>query len=273
MLLNVLPTTAHPVAADTWLIPTLAESPTGGVFGAHSLVIRGREPMLVDTGSALVRDAWLEQAFSVVDPEDVRWVFLSHDDHDHTGNLDVVLARCPNATLVANFGIVGRLALDTELPLDRMRWLEAGDTLDIGDRQLTIVRPPTFDSPATRGFHDSKTQLLWAVDSFGALVQGEVYEAGDVPRELYEPSFAMLNTWNTPWLEWLDTERFAAHVQTTAGLPTDIVVSAHGPVLRGAQIEDAFARTQALAAQPPAPQPGQSMLDELLSSLLAPAPA
>ena len=63
----------------------------------------------------------------------------------------------------------------------------------------------------------------------------------------------MLNTWNTPWLEWVDTERFAAHVQTTAALPTDIVASAHGPVLRGAAIDDAFARTQALAAQPPVP--------------------
>ena len=26
--------------------------------------------------------------FSIVEPDDVRWVFLSHDDHDHTGNLN-----------------------------------------------------------------------------------------------------------------------------------------------------------------------------------------
>jgi flavorubredoxin len=26
--------------------------------------------------------------FSLVDPKDVQWIFLSHDDVDHSGNLD-----------------------------------------------------------------------------------------------------------------------------------------------------------------------------------------
>ena len=156
MQLPVLPTRAHPVAADTWLDPDARRrARPAAYFGAHSLVIRGREPVIVDTGCTLVRDAWLEQAFSVVDPADVRWIFLSHDDHDHIGNLEVVLDLCPNATLLANFAIVARLALDVELPLERMRWVEPGDALDVGDRTLRFVRPPMFDSPATRGVYDT----------------------------------------------------------------------------------------------------------------------
>ena len=45
------------------------------------------------------------------------------------------------------------------------------------------------------------------------------------------------------------------------------MASAHGPILRGERIADAFARTAALAAQPALPTPGQAMLDELLSAL------
>ena len=273
MQLPVLPTTAHSVAPDTWLVPTFAASPTGGYFGAHSLVIRGREPVIVDTGCRFVRDAWVEQAFSVVDPADVRWIFISHDDHDHIGNLEVVLERCPNATLLVNFSIVGRLALDVELPLERMRWVEPGDTLDIGDRALHFVRPPTFDSPATRGVYDTSTRLLWGADAFGALTQGEVYDAVDVPADLYDQSFAALNTWNTPWLEWTDRDRFASHVQASAALDLDVVAGAHGPVLRGAAIPDAFRRTLDLAGQAPAPAPGQPLLDQLVGALLAPASA
>ena len=49
------------------------------------MVIRGREPVIVDTGAPVHRAQWLEKVFSVVEPEDVRWIFLSHDDGDHTG--------------------------------------------------------------------------------------------------------------------------------------------------------------------------------------------
>jgi flavorubredoxin len=273
MQLPLLSTTAQEIAQDTWLIPTLAEMPTGGYFGAHSLVIRGAEPVIVDTGCRFVRDAWLEQVFAVVEPADVRWVFVSHDDHDHIGNLDEVLARCPNATLVVNFGIVGRLALDVELPLERMRWVEPGDGFDAGDRSFAVLRPPTFDSPTSRALFDPHTGVLWAADSFGALVQGEVYEAADVPPELYEPSFAALNSWNTPWLEWIDRTRFDAHNRSVASLPIDVVASAHGPVLRDASIDEAFRRTLALAGAEPVPAPGTELLDLLVGTLTSPAAA
>src|SRR5262249_22955331 len=118
---TLLPTSPYEVAPETWLISTLAADPAGAYISAHSLVIRGEQPVIVDTGASLVRDPWSAQAFAVVEPEDVRWIFLSHDDHDHIGNLDLVLERCPNATLIASFPIVSRLAGDIELPLERMR--------------------------------------------------------------------------------------------------------------------------------------------------------
>src|SRR3954454_3030926 len=166
---QTLATTAHLIAPETWLIPTLAAEPSGAYFGAHSLVIRAQEPVIVDTGCSLVRDAWAAQVFSLVEPDDVRWVFLSHDDHDHVGNLEFVMETCPNATLVANFSIVGRLAGDIELPLDRMRWVDAGGTCAAAPPPSSLVPPPMFDSPTTRALHDSATNLMWAADSFGAL--------------------------------------------------------------------------------------------------------
>jgi flavorubredoxin len=271
MIPETLPTRPHPIAPDTWLVPTLAAEPSGAFVGAHSLVIRGAEPVLVDTGCSLVRDAWSDQIFSLVEPGDVRWVVLSHDDHDHLGNLDLVMDRCPNATLVATFAITHRLAGDIELPLERMRWLDVGESLDLGDRTLTAVRPPMFDSPATRGFFDSATQVLWAADSFGALVPGAVHEAADVPADLWEQSFATLNSWNTPWLEWVDADRFGAHVATTQALAPGAIASAHGPVLRDRMIDDAFTRTLDLAGQPPVPMPGSELLDLIVSGALAPA--
>lgn len=85
---------------------------------------------------------------------------------------------------------------------------------------------------------------------------------------MYDESFVALNLLNTPWLEWADAEKFAAHVATTESLPLQLVASAHGPVHRGPRIADAFRRTRELVGRAPAPQPGQDVL-ELLAAMFA----
>jgi flavorubredoxin len=154
-----------------------------------------------------------------------------------------------------------------------MRWVNVGERFDAGDRTFSLVRPPMFDAPSTRALHDSATNLLWAVDSFGALFAGAAYERADVPDDIYDFTFPLMNAWNTPWLEWVDVDRYTAMVDQSRSLRPDIVVSAHGPVLRGDQIDDAFNRTIALAAQPVPAPPGQEMLDQLLESLATAAAA
>ena len=96
----------------------------------------------------------------------MKWIYLSHDDVDHTGNLTTVLEMCQNATLVTNWFSVERMAADTILPLDRMRWVNDGESFSVGDRTLTAVLPPVFDSPTTRGLYDAKTGVYWAADAF-----------------------------------------------------------------------------------------------------------
>ena len=247
MVPEVLPTRPYNFAADTWLIPTLVRR---GIRLVHRCPQPGhRRRRTGDRRHRGFAGARALDGAGILDRRPGRCSLgvLSHDDHDHIGNLLPVLDMCPDATLVASFAIFQRLAGDVELPIERMRWVDVGESLDVGDRVLSAVRPPMFDSPATRGFFDDRTGVLWAADSFGALLPGEVHERADVPDDLFEASFDMLNSWNTPWLELVDRERFAAHVRNVARLPIEAIASAHGPVIRGAAIESAFERTVALA--------------------------
>ena len=68
-----------------------------------------------------------------------------------------------------------------ELPLERMRWVNPGESFDAGDRRLVAVRPPIFDAPTTRGLFDAKTGVYWAVDTFASLLPGHVTEVDDAP--------------------------------------------------------------------------------------------
>jgi flavorubredoxin len=259
------------VAPDTYLIPNLA--PAGPDFiPVNSLLILGEEPIVVDTGAPVHREHWLEQVYGLVDPEDIRWVFLSHEDGDHTGALDDVLEAAPQATLVMNFFSTERLALERPVHVERMIWREPGEFFEAGDRRLRLVLPPIFDGPATRGLYDEKTGVLWAVDSFAAATPGAVHRVEDLPKDLYEESFMAFSSLISPWHQFLDPDRYNRHVDTVEALNPVAVASAHGPILVGDAIHDAFDRVRTLAGAPKIPAPGQELLDEILASVVV-APA
>ena len=121
----------------------------GAPVGVHinTMVLASREPVVFDTGVSADRDGWLGAVSSVVDPDDVRWIVLSHDDHDHTGNLEAALEHFPNAIVVASWWMTERLTGSIELDPRRMHWVVSGDTLDIGDRTLVFQRPRSSTAP------------------------------------------------------------------------------------------------------------------------------
>lgn len=252
------------VAPDTYVIPELVPGPPGAYVALNSMVITGAEPVIVDTGNELSRCEWMEAAFSIVDPADVRWVFLSHDDHDHIGNLPAVLDACPKATLVTNWFTVERTVRAMELPLDRMRWVNPNESFDAGDRTLVAVRPPIFDSPTTRGLYDSKTGVYWAVDSFASLLPGHVTETDDVPYELWSESLTFFAQMVSPWVAMTDPAKFVATVDEIARLDITAVAGGHMARLQGDRLREAMSLLRALPTVPMAPLPGQADLEALL---------
>ena len=65
--------------------------------------------MLVDTGLPSEREGFLDALWSLVRPEDLRWVFLTHEDRDHAGNLLQVLEAAPRSRLVTNYVTLSKL--------------------------------------------------------------------------------------------------------------------------------------------------------------------
>jgi flavorubredoxin len=274
MDLTTVPTTTPvEIAPETFLIPNLAPAGPDLFLPVNSMVIRGSEPVIVDTGAPVHHDLWLEKVLSLVDPEDVRWIFLSHDDPDHTGGLLDILELAPQATLVTNFFSVERLALEKpELPLERMRWIEPGGSFDAGDRTLHLFRPPIFDGPTTRGLYDPTTATAWVADTFACLTPGSL-DVHDLPVDHVEEQLPAMNSIVSPWHQWLDPVAYGRHVDEVEALGLLTVASAHGPVVTGDAIHRAFDVVRGLAGRPNIPTPGQELLDELVAGALAGAGA
>ena len=61
---TTVPVTAPQVIApETWLIPSLAPAGPDVYIPVNSMVIRGAEPVIVDTGAPVHREVWLEKVF------------------------------------------------------------------------------------------------------------------------------------------------------------------------------------------------------------------
>ena len=256
------------IADDTYVVRQMfAEGLAPAAMFANSMVITGSEPIIVDTGSRINGDEWLEAAFSVVEPRDVRWIYLSHDDHDHTGNLFEVLERCPDAQLVMTWFMVERLAAEALVPLDRVRIVNDGETFRAGDRDLVTVIPPTFDSPTTRGLFDPKTGVYWAVDSFATAVPHELTDLDELDADFWRETFLLVQRTLSPWHRWLDPAKYAQHLDRVKALGATVIASAHGPATRGAQIDRSLELLRELPDLPPAPLPGQAELELILAVL------
>lgn len=218
---------------DAWtVLPSWLPVPGLGALPVNSFVLKGAEPMLVDTGLAMLGDAWMTALEGEVDPEDLRWIWLSHMDADHIGNLTRIMERAPNARVVTNFlgaGKMGMMGLDAS----RAHLLNPGDTLDVGGRTLTPVRPPYYDAPETIGFVDRKDGVFFAADSFGALLPEIVHETGEADANALRDGLVGWSSIDAPWLAQMDRTALAGMLEAIARIDPAYVLSGHLPLARG----------------------------------------
>ena len=260
------------IAADTYVIHQVQPALGEPLFVyLNSMVIVGEEPVIVDTGTPANREQWLEDVFSLVEPDDVRWVFLSHDDVDHSGNLEQVMTACPNAGLVCNWAMVERHTNCFNFPLDRCRWIIHDESFSVGDRTLHAVRPPVFDSPTTRGLYDPTTGVYWAVDTFATPLPDPNMGIADLDPEFWKFGLTMFAFGAvSPWLSMLDHDKYGRFVDSVQGLDMTTIAACHTPVIEGPFIRRAFDCVREFPLVDPPPVPDQSILDEIIAATAVP---
>ncbi|HET7488655.1 MAG TPA: MBL fold metallo-hydrolase [Acidimicrobiales bacterium] len=260
------------VAPDTWVIHSVQEALGQPLFvQLNSMVIVGSEPMIVDTGTIANRKQWLEDVFSLVEPQDVRWIFLSHDDVDHTGNLEQAMEACPNAKLVCNWAMIERHTNCFNFPIERCRWVMDGETLDIGDRTLHAFRPPVYDSPTTRGLFDPTTGLYWSSDSFATPLPHPEAGVADLEAEFWGFGMTLFAYGAiSPWLSLVDPVKYGAYVDRVQNLGITTVAGCHTPAIEGPFIDQAFSIVRGLPSTDPPPLPDQSILDQIVAATSQP---
>ena len=258
----------HRINSHVTVLNDHLEVPTIGFLPVNAFVLHAAEPVVVDTGLSLPGRGFMDALASAVDPTDVRWIWLTHPDRDHTGGIFELLDAAPKAKVVTTFLGAGIMSTSDPLPMDRIHLINPGQALDVGDRHLTAFRPPLFDSPDTVGFFDPMSGTCISSDCFGApmssadLAQG--HDVRDVPADDLRSAQLLWATVDSPWIHVADREAYLRTVEPLRAMDPDTILSTHLPPIVG----DTAASLDMLAVAPladPYVGPDQHALEEMLA--------
>ncbi|MEV7418908.1 MBL fold metallo-hydrolase [Streptomyces sp. NPDC089919] len=267
----------HRVRPDVSVLSDSLEVPGIGHLPVNAFVLHAAEPVVVDTGLGLPDRDFLALLGQALDPADVRWIWLTHPDRDHTGGIFALLEAAPRARVVTTFMGAGIMSCERPLPMDRLFLLNPGQTLDVGDRTLTGFRPPLFDNPATVGFFDDATGVCFSSDCFGGpmptaeLAEGEDVRALDA-ASVREAQLLWASV-DSPWVQQVDPMAFAGSFGELRARAPELVLSTHlpaAPAITGPMIDT----LASAAGQAPFVGPDQAALEAMLAGFEPPtAPA
>jgi glyoxylase-like metal-dependent hydrolase (beta-lactamase superfamily II) len=247
-----------------------------GFLPINSFVIKtAAGAILVDSCVTLPEGEFLSGVAGVVDPADIKWIWLTHPDRDHTGGLLEILDAAPSARLMTSFTSFGHISVGPEpAPPERLHLVNPGERHRLGDIEVVAFRPPLYDNPGTVGFFEPRSRTLVSSDCFGApqpsLQDAVVPDAGELPDEQVTAGQMMWGSADSPWVHSVDKTKFAASLSEVKSFDPVLTLSTHIPPIHGS-IEKHLNTLSKVPDSPPAPGLDQETLEALLAEMEPPA--
>ncbi len=262
----------YQAAPDVHVLPSAVPLPGMGVLPVNAYLLLADEPVLIDTGMGDDGE-FLDALSSLIDPAALRWVWLTHDDADHTGSIQQVFERAPHARLATHAFSALRMSSWWPVPLDRVHAIRVGDRLPVGDRTLRAVAPPLYDNPMSTGLLDEATGALFSVDSFGAILPEMAQDAAEVPIDALCGGMQAWSAADSPWAHLIDRQRFGVVLDELRRLQPSRIFSSHLPAASGTSLDQFLEVLAAVPDAEPAVAPDHEQFSQMLAAMTAPPTA
>ncbi|OGD25757.1 MAG: MBL fold hydrolase [Candidatus Aminicenantes bacterium RBG_13_63_10] len=172
------------MGAEDWdrrLFDGLIPLPDGTSY--NSYLVRGSEKTaLLDTVDPSQAEVLMSQ---LEDVPRLDYLIAHHAEQDHSGSIPRVLAKYPQAKVVATPKCVSMLQDLLLIPPDKFVPVADGETLSLGDKTLEFIHTPWVHWPETMCTFLAQDKLLFSCDFFGSHIAGTDLYADDEGR-VYE---------------------------------------------------------------------------------------
>lgn len=131
------------------------------------VLLNNDAPLIFDAGSHLHSDEIMASLKELLGDETPRYVFLTHTELPHTGNLNVILAEWPDVKLVVSSGILPHVELPWWVKEEQIEFAYPGSQGIYGGRTIGFLDAMLKDQPGTQWMYDALTGALFTADAFG----------------------------------------------------------------------------------------------------------
>jgi flavorubredoxin len=213
------------------LFDSLIPLPDGTSYNAY-LVSGSQKTALLDSVDPSMEHVLMAQLEKV---QDVHYVVSHHAEQDHSGAIPAVLRRYPRAQLVCSPKAKDLLIDHLQVAADRIRTVEDGETISLGDKTLKFIHTPWVHWPETMATYLPEDRILFPCDFFGShLATSDLYAADD--PYVIEAAKRYYAEIMMPFRKPIQN-----NLKKVQDLAIDLIAPSHGPIHdKPARILDAY---------------------------------
>ncbi len=203
---------------DRRLFDSLVPLPEGTSYNAY-LVKGSDKTVLIDTVDPSMAPRLASHLASV---ERLDYLVSNHAEQDHSGSIGMVLARYPEAKVLATPKGVKVLHELLRVPEDRMVAVADGERLSLGSRTLQFVHTPWVHWPETMCTYLEEDGVLFSCDLFGSHLASSNLFADSA--KVFEPAKRYYAEIMMPLRQAVQKA-----VDKVRVLPMSLIAPSHGP--------------------------------------------
>ena len=194
----------------------------------NSYVIMDEKTALMDTTDPSITSLFLANVAHTLNGRKLDYLIINHMEPDHCSNIEEIMHRYPETTLVCNAKTLQMIGQFYDLDLTgRTMIIKEGDTLSLGSHTLHFVAAPMVHWPEVMMVYEDSEKILFSADAFGTF---GTLDGGVIDTELNLDHF------------WEEMRRYYSNIvgkygnpvqkalQKLSGLDIQTICSTHGPV-------------------------------------------
>ena len=187
----------------------------------NSYIIMDEKIAVMDTIDQRKTDEWLQNIADALNGKKPDYLIVQHMEPDHSASIQAFVEVYPEATVVGNpktFAMIYQFFPDIDIK--NVQGVDNGDTLNLGNHDLTFVYAPMVHWPEVMMTYDSYDKVLFSADGFGKF--GALDADEDWACEARRYYFGIVG-------------KYGAQVQNVlkkaAALNIEKILPLHGPIL------------------------------------------
>lgn len=134
----------------------------------NSYIIIDEKIAVMDTVDSRATDHWNDNLEQILNGRTPDYLVISHMEPDHASNIKLFAEKYPEAKLVGNAKTFNMFPQFFDLDITgRTIIVKEGETLNLGEHQLTFMMAPMVHWPEVMVAYESKDKVLFSADGFG----------------------------------------------------------------------------------------------------------